>query len=112
MGKGKTAGELVRMLRDCVGYGLYKERWDDDDNDHHDNLEEYDHDQDHNPPHDDDRFGSKEEDNHADQVHNDHDHHLDQPELAAKVRTWDECLQRSNSLCLLEIKTSRFSDDQ
>jgi len=26
MGKGKTAGELVRMLRDCVGYGLYKER--------------------------------------------------------------------------------------
>ena len=30
MGKGKTAGELVRMLRDCVGYGLYKERWDDD----------------------------------------------------------------------------------
>ena len=31
MGKGKTPGELVRMLRDCVGYGLYKERCTDDD---------------------------------------------------------------------------------
>ena len=53
MGKGKTAGELVRMLRDCVGYGLYKERLDHNDNDHngdhHDNLEDHDDDHDHDP---------------------------------------------------------------
>ena len=45
MGKGKTPGELVRMLRDCVGYGLYKERCaDDDDDDNGDQDDQNDHD--------------------------------------------------------------------
>ena len=45
-------------------------------------------------------------------VINDHDGdddlNPDQSELGAKVRMWVECLQRSNSLCLLVILMFRF----
>ena len=53
------------------------------------------------------------EDDHEDDGEGDHDGdddlNPDQSELGAKVRMWVECLQRSNSLCLLVILMFRFS---